>query len=693
MADFPRTPQRSSRRLALSFAAALGAALAGIAACQAPSTGVSVQPSPASPQVVVSPNGGVVIRFSIDSAGTPQYGVSYKGSPVVQDSPLGLSFAKGGALAGLAVTALHRESHDEKWRVVAGATSSARDHYNELTVDLRERAGARRELNLVFRAYDDGAAFRYVIPKQAALDSFAITAERSTFRFAGDYRAWAPNYGSFTSSYETEYAPTSLDSIKPDAIVGLPITMRRADGTTLALTEAALVDYAGMYVGGTGDGAHGLVSKLSPLPNGGGVLVRGTAPHASPWRVIMLGESAGDLVESTLVLNLNAPSAIGDVSWIEPGKVMFPWWPDFRTDADSVANPEGWAATPARRINFANQKYNVDFAAEYGIRYIELEPPWYGDEKQAIEKPLTMDITRAIPELRLPALLAEAKARGVGFLVWAHWESVRAQMEDAFATYERWGVKGVKIDFMNRDDQEMVRWYQAVLESAARHHLVVYFHGAYKPTGTERTWPNLLTHEAVMGLEYNKWSHRSTPEHNVTLPFTRMLAGPMDYTPGGFTNVRPDEFKESYSRPMVMTTRAQQLAMYVVYLSPLQMVADYPGAYRGRPEAAFIRDVPTSWDETRVLAGEVGDYVAIARRHGDDWYVGAMTDGSARTLALPLRFLGTGAWRATIYRDGADANREPTQVTVDVRAVGASDTLTAALASGGGYAVRLTRVR
>lgn len=667
--------------------------MAGVAGCHASPPVVSAEPVPQSPQSVVSPNGAVAMRFSVDSTGTPQYALAFRGSPVVQDSPLGLSFARGGALAGLAVTAVRRDSHDETWRLVAGATSSARDHYNELTVGLRERAGLRRELTLVFRAYDDGAAFRYVIPKQAALDSFAITAERSTFRFAGDYRAWASNYGSFTSSYETEYAPASIDSIKPDAIVGLPVTMRRPDGTMLALTEAALVDYAGMYVGGTGDGAHGLVSKLSPLPDGGGVLVRGIAPHASPWRVIMLGATAGDLVESTLVLNLNAPSAIADVSWIEPGKVMFPWWPDFRTDADSVANPEGWAATPAKRINFANQKYNVDFAAEYGIRYIELEPPWYGDEKQAIEKPLTMDITRAIPELHLPELLADAKAHGVGFLVWAHWESVRAQMEQAFATYERWGVKGVKIDFMNRDDQEMVNWYRTVVESAARHHLVVYLHGAYKPTGIERTWPNLLTREAVMGLEYNKWSHRSTPEHNVTLPFTRMLAGPMDYTPGGFTNVRPDQFKESYSRPMVMTTRAQQLAMYVVYLSPLQMVSDYPGAYRGKPESAFIRDVPTSWDETRVLSGEVGEYVAIARRHRDDWYVGAMTDGSARTIALPLGFLGANAYRATIYRDGDDASREPTHVTVDTRVVSASDTLTASMASGGGYAVRLTVVR
>ena len=662
----------------------------------------SVTAAAQSEAVVSSPDGEVRIHVALNASRTPTYSVQYGGRSVLLPSPLGLEFRKGGLLSNdLRVVNVTRGSHDETYAVVAGATRRARNHYNEIRLTLRERAGAGRRLGLVFRAYDDGAAFRYEIPRQPAIDTFDIMAERTDFRFAENYRAWAPQYDSYTSSYETEYRPTTIDSITPVALVGLPVTLQAGDGTMMALTEADLTDYAGLYVSGVREaGTHGLTTKLSPLPNGNGVLVHATAPHASPWRVLMLGHRPGDLIESTLVMNLNPPSRVQNVSWIVPGKVLFPWWPDFRTDsgspryANTVAQQTFDAPTGAgNRINFVNQRYYVDFAAEYGIRYIELEPPWYGDEKQAIEKPLTLDITTAIPDLHLPELLAYAGRRDVYFLAWAHWESVRAQMEPAFAQYERWGIKGVKIDFMNRDDQEMVNWYHQVLESAARHHLVVYFHGAYKPTGMRRTWPNLLTTEAVMGLEYNKWSHRSTPEHNVTLPFTRMLVGPMDYTPGGFSNVTPPQFKESYSRPEVMTTRAQQLAMFVVYLSPLQMVADWPGAYRGQPAARFIRAVPTSWDETRVITGTIGEDVAIARRHGDAWFIGAMTNGSARDLRLPLAFLRTGRYRATIYADGPDAARQPTEVVVTTREVGRGDVLQARLAPGGGYAVQLTPVR
>ena len=651
--------------------------------------------APAQDIVVASPDGAVQVRVALDTEGRPTYAVQHDGTPIVLPSPLGLTFQEGGSLsAGMEVVGVTRNSHDETYTLVAGPTKTARNHYNEATVSLRETGGHRRRLDLVFRAYDDGAAFRYALPAQSGLAPFALTEEQTTFRFPEDERVWTTTYGSYTTSQENEFVPIPLSDITTDDVVGLPLVVQKSRGVTVAVTEADLNDYAGMYLGAASNGApHTLVTKLSPRLDDDGVLVRGSAPHVTPWRVLMIGATPGALIESSLILNLNPPPTM-DFSWVEPGKVMFPWWPDFRTDDDPAEDPsesptEFTAPPDGDRINYENQVYNVDFASEYGIRYIEMEPPWYGDEKTAIEQPLTMDITTPIPELRLPELLRYADERDVHFLMWVHWESLEAQMEEAFETYERWGAKGVKIDFMNRDDQEMVNWYHEVLESAARHHMVVYLHGAYKPTGISRTWPNLLTRESVMGLEYNKWSERLTPAHNVTLPFTRMLIGPMDYTPGGFSNVTPDEFRVSYSRPYVMTTRAQQLAMYVVYLSPLQMVADYPGAYRGQPESEFIRDVPTSWDETRVLSGTIGEHIVIARRRGDEWFVGAMTNEEPREMAIPLDFLGEGAYTAEIYADGA----EPKDVTVSTQTVSADGSLRARLASGGGYAVRLAPSR
>jgi alpha-glucosidase len=298
---------------------------------------------------------------------------------------------------------------------------------------------------------------------------------------------------------------------------------------------------------------------------------------------------------------------------------------------------------------------------------------------------LTVDITKTIPEIDLPGLIAYARERKVDIWVWVHWRLAQDQMDRAFPHYQKLGVKGVKIDFMDRDDQEMVAFYHRVLRKAAEHRLLVDLHGAYKPTGLIRTYPNYVTQEGVMGAEYNKWSARITATHNVTLAFTRLLVGPMDYTPGGFRNVARRDFTIKGVAPEVMTTRAQQLAMYVVYDSPFACVSDSPGAYRGQPGADFLKVVPTSWDETRALAGEIGEYVVVARRRGREWYVGAMTNEAGRELRVPLDFLGGGSYRATIYADGA----KPADVTITTESVGAGAGLTLKLASGGGAAVRI----
>jgi alpha-glucosidase len=547
-----------------------------------------------------------------------------------------------------------------------------------LTVSLRESAGARRRLRIIFRAYEDGAAFRYVVPAQAGLERVDIVEEKSMFAFEDDYRCWAMQLRTFHSNYEQEFEPVSVGRIKPGAITGLPVTIQTGGGPTLAIAEADLEDYAGLYLHGVEGSKNALVSRLSPHANGDGLAVSGRAPLASPWRVVMIGDTPGRLIESTLLLSLNDPPAFKDTSWIKPGKAAWDWWSGQL--AEGVANPG---------MNDATMKHYIDFASEFRLEYMLVDAGWYTPKAWGEGADLKADITKTVPEIDLPGLVAYARGRGVGLILWLNWIPARDQMDKAFPYYERLGVKGVKIDFMDRDDQEMVAFYHRVLRKAAEHHLVVDLHGAYKPTGLVRTYPNYLSQEGVLGAEYNKWSARVTATHNVTLPFTRMLVGPLDYTPAGFRNVTPAEFKPRDKGPLVMTTRAHQLAMYVVYESPLQMVADSPGAYRGQPGSEFIRVVPASWDETRVLEGEIGESIVVARRRGREWFIGAMTNEQPREMRVPLNFLGRGPYTLNAFADGADAARDPKQVSGSTSMVRARETLTLRLAPSGGYAARL----
>jgi alpha-glucosidase len=634
---------------------------------------------PFGPLRLASPDGSVQIVFRLTAARAPTYSVRFRGKPVVEDSPLSLEFRQGGAWgAGQEIIDVRRDVHDETYGLVVGKSSQARDHYYQMIVALRETATPHRKIELHFRAYDDGAAFRYFIPDQDLLSQFEILAERSEFRFPADSTCWAAQYGSFTTSQEREFDRISLGRIQPGAIVGLPLTLTLGGTTTVALTEANLRDYAGMYVEGVAGHPHTLVTRLSPLPDASGGAVRARAPHYTPWRVLMLGAKPGDLIESNIILNLSDPCALSDTSWIIPGKCVFPWWAGFK------AKPP----VPSR-MTTENQKYYINFAQEIHARYLEFEPPWYGPEVQAVRNPESLDITKAIPELDMPEINAYATQHGVGLIIWMHWKALRKQMDEALALYEKWGAKGIKCDFMDSDDQTMVNFYEEVAQKCAQHHLIIDFHGAYKPTGLRRTYPNLITREGVLGAEYNRSTRRATPLHNVTLPFTRMLAGPMDYTPGGFRNVTAEQFKPGRIDTMVMGTRCQQLAMYVVYESPLMMVSDNPEAYRGALGTDFIRQVPTSWDETRVLAGEVAEYVVIARRLGKDWYIGAMTNWTPRHLSISLKALGNGQWEADVYNDGPDAARTPTDIVHSQMTLQSSRPLKIDLAPGGGWAAHL----
>ncbi len=625
------------------------------------------------PLEVLSPNGEVKISLDLTEEGSALYSVSYKDKPVILESPLALDFKQGGVW-GKHLTVQSSRMHGivDRYGLVVGKSDSAVNKCMEMVVELKETIGDKRKINLIFRAYDDGAAFRYAFPEQNALQDFDLLAERTEFRFPEDASCWALFLDSFTTSYENEFTATTINAIASDALVGLPLTLQFENGPTVCLTEANLTDYAGMYVQGA-QMQNTLASVLSPLP-GEEVCVHASTPHVSPWRVIMIGDSPGDLIESNLILNLNDPIAIKDPSWIKAGKVAWDWWSG---QVVGDANIESG-------MNNETMKYYIDFAAEAGLPYMLIDAGWYG-----MHRDQGADITKTIPDIDMPALVQYANEKNVDIMIWLNWAGVQDQIDEAFPLYEQWGVKGVKIDYMNRDDQEMVNFYHNTVKKAAEHHLLVDFHGAYKPTGIRRTWPNLMTREGVLGLEYLKWSERATPEHNVTIPFTRMVAGPMDYTPGAFLNVTPDEFKSQRVNPMAPTTRCQQLAMYVVYESPLQMLSDAPSHYRGEPGLDFLEKVPATWDETKVISGKIGDYVAIARRSGTTWYIGAMTDEEARTLDLPLGFLGEGNYNVTMWSDGPAADTMPTRVTKSETVVTAQDKLQAEMAPGGGAAIVL----
>ncbi|HLM56652.1 MAG TPA: glycoside hydrolase family 97 protein, partial [Pyrinomonadaceae bacterium] len=614
--------------------------LALVAACAA-CAGVWAQTA-APPLKLSSPDGRLEVALTLGEDGTPAYSVSFDRRQVIAPSSLGLEFKRGGLLSkGLRVTGSKRDSRDETWAPVVGKTARARDHYNELTVSLEEREGAGRKLELVFRAYDDGAAFRYRLPAEGWKDEFEITAERTQFRFPTDLDCWALQLGGFNTSYEGEFDKITSGRIRSDAVVGLPLVCRTHDeAAAFALAEADLEDYAGMYF--TNLEGFGVRSLLSPRRDDKTVAVRaraGTEGFRTPWRVVMLAGDPHKLIESNLINNLSAPSRVADASWIRPGKVAWDWW--------SGRVVEG--ASFKTGMNDETMKAYIDLASDLGLEYMLVDAGWYSKLPEWGDKmDLKADITKTIPEIDLPGLVSYARSKRVGLFVWVHWRLVKDQMEAAFPFYERLGIKGVKIDFMDSDDQEMVAFYHRTLGKAAEHRLMVNFHGAYKPTGLARTYPNYVTQEGVLGAEYNKWSARVTPSHNVTLAFTRLLLGPMDYTPGAFRNRARPSFEIKFEGPQVMTTRAHGLAMYVVYESPFACVSDSPGAYRGQAGADFLKAVPTSWDETRALAGEVGEYVVVARRRGRDWYVGAMTNERGREVRVPLTFLGGGDYRLTL---------------------------------------------
>ncbi|MEA0930764.1 glycoside hydrolase family 97 protein [Xanthomonas campestris] len=636
---------------------------------------LSVIPAVAQPLRVQSPTARTQVEFTLSEGGVPTYRVLYRNKVVLDDAPLGLDLGRNNKLGhGMTVQGSSSEDHDSRVTLTVGKTRQARDHYRQLRVQLVDAAQHRLEIEL--RAYDDGVALRYVLPKAGKLE---IRNELTSFAFPRDYPCWTLNLGRFGTSHEGEYDAIAASKLRPHNLLELPLVCQTdAQGTTLAIGEANLRDYAGLYLTGRADGGLGVSAKLSPRLDQPALAVSIDAQgrdFATPWRVIMLGDTPASLIDSNLITLLNPPPAF-DASWVRPGKSAWDWWSG--SLASGVAQPG---------MNTATIQRYIDHAHQLKLEYMLIDDGWYHGSTGDGQYNSDADIRRPVEQLDLPGLVTYGRQRGVGLWLWAHWRALDAHMDEALAWYQQLGIKGIKVDFMDRDDQQMVDFYHRLLAKAAEHKLLVDLHGAYHPTGLIRTYPNYLTQEGVLGAEYNKWTTRITATHNLTLPFTRMLLGPMDYTPGGFRNVRPAEFKPQHIAPQVMTTRAQQLAMYVVYESPFAVVSDRPEQYENVPAAQFLRDVPASWDETRAIEGTIGEHIVLARRSGKDWYVGAMTNEQARTLTLPLSFLGKGTWTATIYADG----EAPTEVRIDTRKLTRNDSLHLQLAANGGAAIRLQK--
>lgn len=533
---------------------------------------------------------------------------------------------------------------------------------------------------LMFRVYNDGVAYRFMTSMKGDI---TVRDEGFGFSLPDGARAWFPEEESFMSHNEQKFIYSETDTLNEKHLASLP-ALFMADGINVLLTEADLQDYPGMWI--TGDGHGGIRGIFPAYPaavkayNDRNVYVtqreeyiartRGT--RSFPWRVFIISPDDAGLVASEMVYKLGAPPALAETDWIRPGKVAWDWY-----NANNLYGVDFRAG-----LNNETYKYYIDFASENGIEYVILDEGWY-HLGNVLEVSEGYDIKE---------LCDYASKKNVGIILWVVWKSFYDRIDEALKQFEEWGVKGIKVDFMQRDDQWMVNYYHEVAAKAAEHKMLVDFHGCYKPDGMERTWPNVITREGVRGLEHNKWSYDCNPEHDLILPFTRMVAGPMDYTPGAMVNMQKHDFVPVFYRPASQGTRVHQMAMYVVYESPLMMLADSPSQYRRNQEcSAFMAGVPVTWDETRVLAAKAGDYITLARRKGDTWYLGSMTDWSPRTLEADLSFLQSGKYTMEIFRDGINADHygeDYKHLTIDASAGGK---VKIDMAPGGGWVAKITR--
>jgi len=615
------------------------------------------------------------IKLKIDIGEIINYSVFYKSKQILKPSPVSMTLRNQGILGYHPVLEdVSQKSENQKIHpVVRVKSATIIDNFNQLTLKFKGN------YSLIFRVYNDGLAYRFQTSFDQDID---ILSEEVVFHFGGDPHVYFPLEESFFTHQERIYKYLPLSQISGYEMCYPPALVDVKDGPKIAITEADLEDYAGLYLQGSdGPVLKGIFPAVAlkerqtrdrdvRIVQRANHIARTSGQRNFPWRVLVIAGEDKDLVRSQMIFKLAKPLQLEDTSWIKPGKVAWDWW-----NANNVYGVDFRAG-----INTETYKYYIDFASEYGIEYVILDEGWY----------VLGNLLNIQPEIDVQELTHYAEGKNVGIILWVVWKTLQDQLQEALDQFEKWGVKGIKVDFMQRDDQWMVNYYHNIAKEAAQRHLVVDFHGAYKPTGLRRAYPNVLTREGVLGLEHNKWSKNVTPEHNLTLPFIRMLAGPMDYTPGAMINAQKSNFRAIFTRPMSMGTRCHQLAMYVVYESPLQMLADSPTNYLREMECLeFLSEVPSVWDETQVLEACVADYIVIARRAGSIWYLAAMTDWTPREFSIHLDFLNGGEYEAEIYSDGMNADRYGNDYKKNIMQVTHQDTLKIKMAPGGGWVARI----
>ncbi len=620
-----------------------------------------------------SPDGRIEVR--IRTVGEIRYDVVLNGRSVLEDCTLSLDVEhKKFGIQPKLIDAKRSSSDQIVEPVVRQKFAKIRDHYNELKLNMDGGYA------VAFRAYNEGAAYRF--ETSLPQGQVKIYGEESAFNFPSDFVVYYPQEDSFFSHNERKYVPQHLSEIAPAFLATLPAVVDVGQGAKVALAESDVESYPGLWLKGTS--GNGLAATFPPYPlkesltgdrdyrvaESADYIAVTAGRRTFPWRVIGIADQDGDLLTNQIVYLLEKSSQVQDTSWIKPGKVAWDWW-----NANNVYGVDFKAG-----INTETYKYYIDFAAKYGIPYIILDEGWYK----------LGNVLEVVPEINMDELTAYAKQKNVGIILWVVWKTLDDQLIPALDQFARWGVKGIKVDFMQRSDQILIEYYYKVSRECAKRKMLVDFHGDQKPATMTRTWPNLISTEGVRGMEWSKWSADSEPKHNVTLPFTRMFLGPMDYTPGAMRNATRATFAAIHSQPMALGTRCHQLAMYVVFESPLQMLSDSPSNYLREPETMeFLGPVPSEWDETKVLDAQIAEYVVVARRNGHDWYVGAMTDWTSRTLDIDLSFLPEGNFTMEAYQDGVNADRNASDYKKITTQVNKTTKLKLPLASGGGWAARI----
>ncbi len=611
-----------------------------------------------------SPNGK--ITFTVNNGDKLTYSVTYRGETMISPSPMGFEFVKEKPMDGeFEVTGnVQPIQKIEEWTpIVRAKHAHVSIPYTELILPLKEKGKDKRNMDLEIRVMDEGVAFRYTLYGGRRFDYRRIQKELTGFSVSDGATAWMSNFArNYSSSQEGEFINTPISQQTDKLVKGLPYLIEVNKQRYMAILEANMNEWPGFYIGREKQAEQAgqvmLGVRLAPFGDDDEkeIKVLFADRKSSSWRVILMGENPGRFIESEVVRSLNPDCAIPDAAeWVKPGMAAWDIW---------------WSMEDAVTLPVAKQY--VDLAASQGWPYMLVDWKWYGKFNHVTANPL-----QCADYMDVPALIDYAKSKGVGIWVWIHSSDISQQdnWRKAFPLYEKWGVKGVKIDFMDHENQYATTWYRKMIAEAAKHHLMIDFHGAYKPDGIDRTYPNMMTREGVMGGEYSKFSERMTSEHNINLCFTRLLAGQMDYTPGGFLNVTPQVFKESREkakkesgsnnvRPaQVMNTRCQELAKFVIYESPVTIFCEHPDNCLGQPGMDFLREVKTVWDDTRFIDGYPAEHIEMAKKADDGrWFVAGMNNSKKRTVSLNLDFLSEGLHTATIWMDAKDADKIPTKL-------------------------------